>query len=86
MYVHYVGSLNKMGNQKYKDEIVNNKHCILCDDWIPINTRKPRYRLFCTKECTDAFYRFRKDNGLLDYPLAYYGRQAHKHKKEVHRY
>ena len=75
-----------MGNQKYKDDIVNNKNCILCGDWIPINTRKPRFRLFCSKECTDAFYRFRKDEGLLDYPLAYYGRQAHKHKKEVHRY
>ncbi len=75
-----------MGNERYIKEIVHNEKCILCEDWIPINTMKPRWRLFCSKECTDSFYRFRKREGLLDYPLAYYGRQAKKHKKEVHRY
>ena len=82
----HVGNLN-LGNQKYIKEVALNMTCIVCTGDIPVTTSNQKHRLYCGKSCAQTFYEWRKREGLLIYPIqTHWGRQAKKHKAEVHRY
>ena len=74
-----------VGNRTYIKEVVNNTECIVCEGNIPDSIRK-NFRIYCGTFCNRRFYKFRRDNDLLKYPLNHYGRFAKVHKKAVKRY
>ena len=75
-----------MNNIKYVQEVVHNDKCIVCDDWIPIQGKYQKWRLYCSTECSRDFYRFRAKNGLLKYEINHYNTWAKKKGRKVHRY
>jgi len=74
-----------MNNVAWKQEVVFNDHCIVCFLDIP-DRGMNKFNLYCSRQCSNAMYNFRKEEGLLELPLKRYGRYSKVNRKEVYRY